>query len=99
MSALHVIQYGIRPEAAAENSRLVTSVYEELAVRRPESFRYATLLVGGHTFLHLALTEGDAPSPLPALPAFQDFQRDLGARVSARPVREDAVVVGSYRLL
>ncbi|MCL2552942.1 MAG: hypothetical protein FWE15_07865 [Actinomycetia bacterium] len=99
MSAFHVIQYGIRPEAAAENSRLVTSVYEELAARQPASFRYATLLVGGHTFLHLALTEGDGPSPLPALPAFQDFQRDLGARVSAPPAREDALIVGSYRLL
>lgn len=99
MSTFHVIRYDIRPEAVAENSRLVTSVYEELAERRPVDFRYATLLVGGHTFLHLAVTEGDASAPLPGLPAFEEFQRGLGTRVSAGPTRESAVVVGNHGLL
>ncbi|SEO81716.1 hypothetical protein SAMN05216267_104537 [Actinacidiphila rubida] len=99
MSAFHVIQYRIRPEAVAENSRLVSEVYGQLADLRPPSFRYATLLVGGHAFLHLAVTEGDGPAPLPGLPAFQEFQRELGTRVCAPPVREDAVIVGDYGLL
>jgi len=99
MSTFHVIRYTVRPDAVAENTRLVTSVYGELAERRPADFRYATLLVGGGTFLHLAVTEGAAPAPLPALPAFLAFQRGLGDRVTAPPTRDEAAVVGDYGLL
>ncbi|MBY8880027.1 hypothetical protein [Actinacidiphila acidipaludis] len=99
MNTFHVIRYTVRPDAVAENSRLVGSVYRELADRRPADFRYATLLVGGGAFLHLAVTEGTGPAPLLALPAFQAFQRDLGDRVTAPPTRGDAVVVGNYGLL
>jgi hypothetical protein len=99
MNTFRVIQYTVRPDAVAENSRLVTSVYGELAERHPADFRYATLLVGGNTFLHLAVTDGAGPAPLPGLPAFRTFQNDLADRITAPLTRDDAVVVGNYGLL
>jgi hypothetical protein len=98
MTTIRVIQYTTRPEAVAENIRLVAAVYDELAQRGPEAFRYATLLLKDDAFLHLALTD-DRPAPLSDLPAFQTFQRELGSRVTAPPSSQDARVVGNYRLL
>ncbi|MCW2547971.1 MAG: hypothetical protein JWN96_2431 [Mycobacterium sp.] len=98
MSTFRVVQYTTHQEAVAENTRLVAAVYDELEHQSPEAFRYATLLLNDDTFLHLAVTT-DQPAPLPDLPAFQTFQRGLGARVSAPPTFSEARIVGNYRLL
>jgi hypothetical protein len=97
MTNIRVIQYSTRAEAVAENTRLVTAVYDELTQQDPEAFRYATLLLDSDTFLHIAVTD-NRPAPLPDLTTFQAFQRELGSRVSAPQRRNDAVIVGNYRL-
>jgi hypothetical protein len=97
MTNIRVIQYTTHAEAVAENTRLVTAVYDELAQKGPKAFRYATLLLNDRTFLHIVVTD-DGPAPLPDLPAFQTFQRDLGSRVPTPPSRDEAVIVGSYKL-
>jgi hypothetical protein len=98
MTTFHVVQYPTRPDATAENTRLVRAVYDELAQRRPARFRYATLLLGEDEFLHLAVSDA-GPAPLPDLPAFQAFQRDLASRLTAPPRRSEARIIGNHRLL
>ena len=46
--------------------------------------------------MHVAC-HGDDANPLPALPAFAEFQRDLRARCDEPPAPSEATVVGSYR--
>jgi hypothetical protein len=59
--------------------------------------QYATFrLADGVTFVHVAVKDGD-DDPLSRLPAFLEFQREIGSRVVAPPVASPATVVGSYR--
>lgn len=96
MSANVVVRYRTRPESADENARLVQQVYAELAALAPAGFRYATYrLDDGVTFVHVARHEAGA-NPLPGLPAFAEFQRELGGRCEEPPAAAGADLVGSY---
>ena len=96
MSRSVVVRYRTTPETAEENQRLVEQVFASLADSRPEGLHYVTLrLADGVTFVHVASQDGDA---LSGLPAFQEFQRELAARVEAPPDASAATVVGSYRV-
>jgi hypothetical protein len=87
-----VIRYRTKPEAADENQRLIEDVFAELAVKAPQGLQYTSVrLADGITFLHLVIGEG-----LTGLPAFQEFQRDFGARVVGPPERTEFTVVGTY---
>jgi hypothetical protein len=94
------VRYTVKPGQEARNEELVRAVYEELDELGPEDFRYATFrLDGGPTFVHFAVTEGDDPAPLPELPAFREFQRELNDRCDERPAVSHSEVVGAYRML
>jgi hypothetical protein len=94
-----VVRYRTKPEAAAENERLVRDVYVELAERRPDGFHYITLrLDDGVSFVHVALQDANADNPLPELPAFARFQADIGDRLAEGPEPAPASVVGSYAI-
>ncbi len=95
-----IVRYRVKPDHVEENARLVRAVYEELAQTTPPGFHYATsVLDDGVTFVHVGITEGEAPAPLPALASFQAFREGLDARVDEGPVSErSASVVGSYAL-
>ena len=91
-----IVRYRTRPEAADENARLVEGVYAALAELRPADFRYTTYrLEDGVTFVHVA-HQAREENPLPALPAFAEFQRDLRGRCAEPPAPSEATVVGSY---
>jgi hypothetical protein len=91
-----VVRYQVTPDKAEENAGLIEKVFAELNADRPEGLRYASfLLEDGVTFLHIAITEGDA-DPLPQSPAFQAFQKDAQQRMDGGPVRSGSQVVGSY---
>jgi acyl dehydratase len=93
-----VVRYQTKPEAAAENTRLIENVYAALAQVAPAGFRYATYrLADGTSFVHVASHRGD-DNPLATLPEFAEFQQDLGARIVEPPVPSDATIVGSYGL-
>jgi hypothetical protein len=85
MSKNVIVRYRTRPEAAQENARLVKEVYAALAEVKPD----------GVTFVHVASLDGPV-NPLTTLPAFAEFQRDLGQRCAEPPAPSDASVVGSY---
>ena len=96
MSKTVVVRYRTRPDAADENARLVEGVYASLAEVQPAGFRYTTYrLADGVSFVHVARHEG-TENPLPALPAFAEFQRELGQRCVEPPAPSEATVVDSY---
>ncbi|MFJ2828598.1 hypothetical protein ACIPC1_13645 [Streptomyces sp. NPDC087263] len=87
-----VIRYETKPEAADENQRLIENVFAELAATAPSGLRYSSFrLADGVTFVHVVDGEG-----LPELIAFQEFQRNLGDRLTAGPTRENATLIGTY---
>jgi hypothetical protein len=99
MTRFRVVRYTTNPQARDENAQLVSEVYAALAETQPEGLRYATLLLADEdTFIHIAAQDG-SDNPLPRLPAFQDFQRDLDSRVLAAPDVRSATLIGNYRLL
>lgn len=92
-----VVRYRVRPGEGPANEALVRDVYAELTALAPDGFRYATFVLDdGVSFVHVAVTEGDAAAPLPGLPAFQRFQEGLRERCEEQPVVAPARVVGSY---
>ena len=95
-----IVQYRVNEGQEERNTELVRAVCAELSERRPEGFRYATFwLESNRTFVHVAVTEGEAPFPLAELSAFREFKRELPDRCEWGPERSPAEVVGSYRLL
>lgn len=92
-----VVRYRTKPEATAENEALVRAVYEELAVSKPDGFRYMTFkLDDGQSFVHVAVHDEGAENPLPSSPAFARFQSGLAERLEEGPTPVPATVVGSY---
>ena len=91
-----IVRYRTRPEVAGENSRLVSAVFASLSEIQPDGFAYTTYrLADGATFVHVAHFEGDE-NPLAALPAFAEFQRELGDRCVDGPAPAEATIIGSY---
>ena len=98
--AVVIVQYRVKEGQEERNAELVRAVCAELSVRRPEGFRYATFwLEDSHTFVHVAVTEGEVPFPLAEMAAFREFKRELPDRCEWGPERSPSEVVGSYRLL
>ena len=96
MSKNVIVRYRTRPDAADENARLVQEVYAALADQQPADFRYTTYrLQDGVTFVHVA-RHGEGANPLPDLPAFAEFQRELKDRCDEPPAPSEATIVGSY---
>lgn len=96
METMAVISYETTPEAADENQRLIEQVFAQLEEQRPADVEYTVLRLGdGVGFLHLVRTP-DGQAPLTELPAFGEFQRAIGARVTSPPSRTEARLVGSY---
>jgi hypothetical protein len=92
-----IVRYQTRPEAAAENSRLIEAVFASLAELKPNDFRYSSYrLDDGVSFVHIARL-GETENPLMTLPAFAEFQRELGQRCVEPPAASAATVVGSYQ--
>lgn len=95
MSEHVIVRYRTRPESADENARLVADVYAALADLDPTDFSYTTYRLADEvTFVHVARLDG--PNPLPTLPAFVEFQRELAARCVEQPAPSGATVVGSH---
>ncbi|GAA1620479.1 hypothetical protein GCM10009789_87590 [Kribbella sancticallisti] len=96
---MFIVQYATTPHAADHNQHLIQQVFAELHSQQPAGFAYASLrLADGVSFVHLVQADGDR-TPLDGLGAFQRFQEGIGERITGPPVRSDATIVGSYRLL
>lgn len=92
-----MVRYQVRPDAAAQNERLIKAVFEQLARERPEGLRYQSIkLADGVSFVHVATHDGEGPSPLIHLEAFKSFVGGIKARCVEPPVTIEAEVVGAY---
>jgi hypothetical protein len=94
-----MVRYRVKPDRVEENEALVRAVYEELARTQPEGLRYATFkLEDGVSFVHVSSAEtDDGRNPLTELPAFREFQRDIGERCDEAPVVTGVSTIGSFR--
>jgi hypothetical protein len=83
--------------AAAENQRLIDSVFAELAEVQPAGFSYrVSRSEDGLSFEHVAVVDSD-PNPLPALASFQAFSATIAERVVGAPVVQTGEVVARYQ--
>lgn len=95
-----LIRYRTRPERADENQRLIEAVFAELSATHPDEVRYLSLRAPDGTFFHLVAQEGGGkPSPIPTLPAFQEFQRGLKERCLEPPETAEVTLIGNHRML
>lgn len=95
-----MVRYQVRPDAAAENERLIKQVFEQLARERPAGVRYQSIkLADGVSFVHVASYDGEGPNPLTLLPAFKAFVAGIKERCVEQPVTVEAGVVGAYDAL
>jgi hypothetical protein len=94
-----VVSYTIRPDAHAEHIRLIEGVFTQLREQHPDTVDYQVMcLADGVSFVHVSTHDtADGANPLGALPAFQEFTRDIGARVTTPPTPSEAATIGAYR--
>jgi hypothetical protein len=94
-----LVRYRVKPDRSSENERLVRAVYEELAEKQPDGFRYITFRADdGVSFFHLALVADGASSPLPEVTAFQAFTEKIRERCDEPPASVEVSRIGSYGL-
>ncbi len=95
-----IVQYETRPDAAAENERLIKNVFAELAATRPANLHYFVLRNSETHFTHVAFyDEVDGATPLKNVAAFQVFQSGIPKRVAVGPVSASVEVIGNYEML
>jgi hypothetical protein len=93
-----MVRYKVKPDRVEENEKLVRAVYDELRQTEPPGLRYATFkLDDGVSFVHLAITR-TTESPLSKVMAFQEFQKEIGARTDEDPVVTELDEIGSFRM-
>jgi hypothetical protein len=97
--ALQIVRAGVKPEHAADLEASAGKVYAALRELQPDGLRYASLRLADDSYLILVEVADGTGNPLPAIPAFQEFQAALPGWLSGPPVIETASVVGSYRVL
>ena len=94
-----MIRYRTMPEQSVENQRLIEQVFEELHQKAPIGVQYVALRMDEGVFVHLVGVAEEGENPIPALDAFRDFRRDIGARCLEAPVQGRVKVVGSFGVL
>jgi hypothetical protein len=93
-----LIRYKAKPDKAEDNQRLIEAVFAELKGKAPKDVGYMVLRLADNSFVHI-VDNTKEPGPLFELEAFQRFQSGIRERCAEAPVVNEAVVVGSYRML
>jgi hypothetical protein len=94
-----VVRYQAKQERAAENQRLIETVFAELDEYQPDGFTYKVFrLDDGVSFIHVVIEhDTDQPDSLQAMPAFLAFVAGIADRCDVAPVATGATIVGGYR--
>ncbi|WP_287179017.1 hypothetical protein [Mesorhizobium sp.] len=87
--AYKLIRYSVKDTGLEENRALVAKVFEALDETAPQSVRY----------LVLELDEGNEPSALTGLAAFEAFTQNHAERRSTPVKRSPAKIIGNYHVL
>jgi hypothetical protein len=94
-----MIRSKVKPDSIADVEAAVAKMFSAIEEARPKGVRYAsTKLEDGVTFVALLHLDDGVDNPLPALPAFAEFQEDLKKWMDGQPTAERLSVVGSYQL-
>ncbi|HXD40190.1 MAG TPA: hypothetical protein VN649_06485 [Ramlibacter sp.] len=93
-----MVRYKTRPDAAAENERLISQVFAQLARDKPAGLRYQVYKLGdGVSFLHVASSEaGKEGNPLTQLDSFKAFTAGIKERCEEPPVTVEMQPIGRY---
>jgi hypothetical protein len=91
-----LVRYRVKPDAIAENERLIGAVFRELHAKAPPDARYLVLRLSDGTFCHLV---EDASKTIASLDAFAAFRQGGEERRLDEPQQLKATVVGNYRML
>ena len=93
-----LVRYKAKPEAVAENRRLVEAVFEALRATASEDVSYMVIELGDGSFVHLKSDAAEGAFELGELSAFQTFRRGIGERCEEPPQSHEVRLVGSYRM-
>jgi hypothetical protein len=95
-----VVRYKVKPECAAENTRQIKNVFQELAEKALPGVRYATLQSDDGWVTHFTVVDGDGVNPITTLDSFREYVGGVRSRLVDPPVQSnDVKVVGNYRML
>jgi hypothetical protein len=94
-----MVRYKVKPDAAAENERLIGQVFAQLARDKPTGMRYQVFKLGdGVSFVHVGSSEagGAEGNPLVKLEAFKNFTAGIKERCEEAPVTVEMQAIGAY---
>jgi predicted SnoaL-like aldol condensation-catalyzing enzyme len=94
-----VTRYATRSaEAADENQRRVSAVFEELAAAKPDNVSYIVLRLADGSFVHVSFHDhgDDELNPISSTEAFGHFQQDHADRREGGVDQQTAELVGAY---
>ena len=97
MANVMMIRATVTDDDVAEVEAAAKAMFAAIDEARPTGVKYASLRVGGATFVALLALDG-ADNPLPAIAEFRAFQERLQGWLAEPPTAEQATVVGSYGL-
>jgi hypothetical protein len=94
-----MIRARVKDESVAEVESAAKAMFAAIDEAQPQGIRYAsTKLPDGVTFVILLAVEDGIENPLPAVPAFREFQQNLPGWLVEPATPEPLTVVGSYNL-
>jgi hypothetical protein len=94
-----MVRYKLKPDAAAENERLIGQVFAQLARDKPAGMRYNVFKQpDGVSFVHIgsSLAGGPDGNPLVKLEAFKAFTAGIKDRCEEQPVTVELQQLGVY---
>ena len=92
-----MVRYKVKPDAAAENERLIGAVFAQLDRDAPEGLRYQVFKgADGVSFTHVSAYDGGDVNPLPKLEAFKAFAANIADRCEEPPVTTQVNAVGRF---
>ena len=94
-----MIRATVKAESVPEVEAGAREMFSAIAEAQPTGVRYASCkLPDGVTFVAILEIDDGVDNPLPAIPAFREFQENLKNWIAEPPTPEPLEVVGTYRL-
>ncbi|MEJ6021348.1 hypothetical protein [Ramlibacter sp. PS4R-6] len=92
-----LVRYKVKPDAAAENERLIGAVFAQLERDTPEGLRYQVFKgADGVSFTHVSAFDTNDGNPLTKLTAFKAFTAGIAERCEEPPVTTQVEAVGRF---
>jgi len=87
MQRLTIVRYKVKPEAVSENDALSRAVFDRVRKDQPEGVTYGLFREeDGRSFTHIFVNmREDSSDAVTALPEFEAFGAEIGARCEMPP--------------